>query len=416
MNIQQFLSDYSAARKLNGTIIVAEGDKIVAEQNLGFADLKSGSECTRDTQYQIGSVTKQFTAAAVLQAFYDLALSSGTRPADNTGLISAVKKSLQQPIAYFLPENSAWWSGKMPNWAKEVTVHQLLQHSSGIQSYTSFPEYKETFFSSPPGQVELIALFKDRELEFKPGTMFSYCNSGYILLGAIVSEVAKCSFAEYLERHVFQPLNLRDTAFPENGTVKELKREARYGKLAYGYEFNVAEENPEPYEIKRYLPMQVPGPAGAMISNAPDLLAWNNALFGGKVMPSFLLDIMLSSAISLGVEGSSYAYGIEIRETAKLGKFYLHSGGIDGYKSILVHIPKLDMSIICLTNLVGGGKELLDELDKLNASLPHTLSDQEKTMQLQAALNSKFPFLEHNKDRFNATAFADELIKQLNQE
>lgn len=416
MNIQQFLHDYTACRKLNGTIMVANGYNIVAEQNLGFADFNSKVACQRNTQYQIGSVTKQFTAVAVLKVLYNLAINSGISKDDTVALVRSVTKLLYEPIAHFLPEKSSWWSNKMPSWAQEVTMHHLLQHSSGIPSYTSFPEYKEKFFNTPPSKIELIGYFKDKELEFTPGAMFSYCNSGYILLGAIVAEVTKCSLYEYLEQNIFQPLGLHNTAFPESGTVKDLKLESKYRNLARGYEFNVAMADPDIYEVKRYLPMQVPGPAGSMISNVPDLLTWNNALFSGKVMPSFLLDLMLDSVISTGAEDGFYAYGLEGKTSAAIGKYYFHGGGIDGYKSMLVYIPQLNMSIICLTNLVGGGDEFWLEVEKINARLPHTLTAQEKSMQLKDALKNKFPFLEHNKDRYNATVFSDTLIAELEKE
>lgn len=179
MNIQQFLNDYSANRRLNGTILVAIGDRIVAEQNLGFADFNSKATCARNTQYQIGSVTKQFTAVAVLKSLANQVIITGVLP-NSQEMLAAVRNLLQKPIAYYLPATLSLWANKMPVWADEVTVHQLLQHSSGIPSYTSFPEYKDKFFSSPPNQVELIGYFKDKELDFKPGSMFSYCNSGYI--------------------------------------------------------------------------------------------------------------------------------------------------------------------------------------------------------------------------------------------
>jgi len=87
------------------------------------------------------------------------------------------------------------------------------------------------------------------------------------------------------------------------------------------------------------------------------LLSRNKALFSGRVMPGFLLDLMLESKISTGTEDGFYAYGLEGKESVQLGRYYFHGGGIDGYKSMLAYIPKLDMSIVCLTNLVGGGDE-----------------------------------------------------------
>lgn len=415
MNIQHFLNDYSASRKLNGSILVAIGDRIVAEKNLGFADFNSKIACNRNTQYQIGSVTKQFTAVAVLKAFSNIAISNGIVP-ESPEMLEAVKSLLHKPIVDYLPATVPLWANKMPAWAEEVTVHQLLQHSSGIPSYTSFTEYKEKFFTSPPNQVELIGYFKDKDLEFTPGSMFSYCNSGYILLGAIVEQLAQKKLSKYLEQNIFNPLAMHGSSFPEYDTVKELKLEAKYKNLSAGYEFDVTVVNPEITEVKKYLPMQVPGPAGAMISTAPDLLSWNNALFCGKVISNLLLNVMLNSTISTGTENSFYAYGLEGKISASLGTYYFHGGGIDGYKSMLTYIPKLDMSIICLTNLVGGGDEFWAEVYKINASIPHNLSDVDKNTRLKEALQKKFPMIAENKDTYNATVFADVLVSELERE
>lgn len=96
-----------------------------------------------------------------------------------------------------------------------------------------------------------------------------------------------------------------------------------------------------------------------------------------------------------------------------LGKYYFHGGGIDGYKSMLAYIPKLNMSIICLTNLVGGGDEFWAEVDKINARMPHNLSDLEKSTRLKDELQQKYPYIVENKDLYNATVFSDVLINEL---
>lgn len=117
-------------------------------------------------------------------------------------------------------------------------------------------------------------------------------------------------------QNIFNRLGMDATAFLEYGTVRELKLDEKYKNLALGYEFDVTVAKPVINEVKRYLPMQVPGPAGAMISNISDLLFWNNALYAGHVIPKNLLDLMLGSTISTGAVDGSYAYGIECKNSA----------------------------------------------------------------------------------------------------
>ncbi len=413
MNIQKFLDEYCTSRKLNGTIVVALGNSVIAKKNMGFADFSEKILCNENTQYQIGSITKQFTAAAVLKALYERVRKSPNSSELET--ITQVENLLQAPIVHFLPEKNVIWKNKMPAWVHDVTVHNLLQHSSGIPNYTA-SDYQKLFFDSSPNKSQIIEFFKDKDLDFIPGSMFSYSNSGYILLGAIFENIMENTLAEYLRVNIFAKIGMSNTTYPESGTVKELFKEHKYSNLALGYEFNVASDSPQIYEINKYLPMEVPGPAGAMIANARDLLKWNNALFTGKILSPGLLNLMLDSSIASDMECGSYSYGLESIDSAKLGKYYFHGGGIDGYKSMLAYIPKLDLSIICLTNLVCGGKEFWAGVDKINAGMPETLSSQEKDSQFKAALNAMFPLLAERRDTYNATLFYDALIEKLEED
>lgn len=415
MNIQKILNDYIASRQLSGTILIAVENEVVASQCIGFADKHAGIKCGLNTQYLIASITKQFVAVAVLKTLYALANKNKENQNDVGKLEKSIRDLLNKPISYYLPNDSALWSNNMPNWADIVTVNQLLLHSSGVPEYTVLPDFEEIFYKNPPDLIEFVGFFKDKPLTFSPGSLFSYNNSGYILLGAIVEQITQQSLSTYLEENIFSPLGMSGTSLPEKGTVSELKREKRYDNLALGYEYDPSLQSPTIDEVKQYVPAEATRGAGGIISTAPDLLRWNNALYQGKIIPEFLLKIMLETSISTGGEDGFYVYGIECQPYNKIGKFYYHGGGINGYKSRLGYIPKLKMSIICLTN-IADNDVFSEDIKAISADFPSTLSDKEKSARIEEALKNKYPDLAKNKDQYHARLFVDELIKQLEME
>jgi len=158
----------------SGSVLVAMNNKPIYKQSFGYADIIKKIRMSIDTQMLIGSVTKQFTTAAILKALIDKNIN--------------VQEALNSTIDNYLPQDNQVWSGSMPSWAKEVTVHQLLNHTSGIVNYTSLPDFDK---QKLPKTSDIVTFFKNHDLEFAPGTKFSYCNSGYILLNT-----NQCRFKE----------------------------------------------------------------------------------------------------------------------------------------------------------------------------------------------------------------------------
>ncbi len=414
MNINQFLADYAATRELSGTIVVAKGDKIIAEQCFGFADRLTNTPCELNTKYQIGSVTKQFMAAAILKVFNDQVINNGVGDEESSHFLQSIRDLLHSPLVTYLPSDSVVWGKKMPQWATVITPHQLLLHTSGIPIYNAISEFMEKAYTNPPSLQELIASFKDKPLDFQPGSLFSYSNSGYILIGAIIEQLVNEPLERYLNKVIFTPLNMTSTSLPSQGLAYELKlKNPQYRNLACGYEYDVTVEYPRIDEIKKYAPFSLTGAAGGMISSALDLLTWNNTLYTGKVIPLSLLNMMLSTTISTGAEDNFYAYGIECTTSKQLGPYYRHRGGVEGYKSELIFIPKLKMSIISLTNLVEGGEAFSTASKAILANMPKTLSDSEKILHLETTLINRYPMIGKNRDRYKATLFGSALLQQL---
>lgn len=347
--VNKTINDLVANMQPNGTILVACQDEIIFEQGFGFADLLPETAAANDTQYLLASASKQFTAVALLKTLYDKNVQAGSSEKDIVNLQKHIEIDLNRPISYYLPKEHSIWAGSIPFWATEVTLHQLLTHSSGIANVTGLPGFTK-FRDSPPNIQDLIEFFKNEKLEFKPGTKYSYSNSNYILLGEIIQQITGSSLDVYMQRILFDPINMHSTFMAVNGTVKDLKQaDPRAKKLAGGYNFDVTMQHVILTEVKKYEPMQIPRGAGSIISTAPDVLKWNNALYSGKVIPIFLLKLMLTAYMPIE-ENISYGYGIKIVDSKNLGTYYYHAGAIPGFQSNITYIPALQLTTICLTN------------------------------------------------------------------
>ena len=411
MNIQKFLEDYAKNRQLSGTIMVSKDSNIVASQSFGIADSSTNIKCCTNTQYLIGSVTKQFTAVALLRAMYDNVIASGLAEDNIPILEKKIYETLNSPISNYLPADHQIWAEHMPTWANIITPHQLLIHSSGIVDYT----FKGTFLN-PPEMPILVSSFKDRDLDFPVGSKHSYSNSGYLLLGEIIQQITGQTLDAYLERTFFQPLNMLATFLATKGTVHDMKKVDRFNDLARGYEVDMTNENPAISEVEKYCHMQIPGAAGSMVSTAPDLLIWNSALYDEKILPSFVLNLMLKPHIKMNdsMDGS-YGYGIEVIVNPTLGIVYCHGGSIDGYTARLAYIPSLKLSIACLSNVAKNLEKLEPEINRIKKQLPVDISPSEGFKILEAELNKKFPAIATNKDRYFATEFSTNLVKALSE-
>lgn len=347
--VNKTINDLIVNMQPNGTILVACQDEIIFEKGFGAADLLNEIPAASDTQYLLASASKQFTAVALLKAIYDKNIQAGLSERDVVNLQKHIQIDLNRTISHYLSENHALWAGAMPFWAREITLHQLLTHSSGLANVTALPGFAK-FRDSPPNIQDLVGFFKNEKLEFKPGSKYAYSNSNYILLGEIVQQITGLNLDVYMQTILFDQINMHSTFMAVEGTVNDLKQsDPRAKQLARGYNFNVIAQNAILTEVKKYEPMQIPRGAGSIISTAPDLLKWNNALYSGKIIPVVLLNLMLDAYVPVE-EHISYGYGIKIVDSKELGRYYYHNGAIPGFLSNITYIPSLQLTIICLTN------------------------------------------------------------------
>ena len=287
-----------------GAVLVAEGDEVLLDKGYGMASLEWGIPNGGDVKYRIGSVTKQLTAASILL------------------LEEQGKLSLDAPIATYLKDTPQSW--------QDITVQHLLNHTSGIASFTSLDDFGR-FKMLPVTRQSVIAQFRDAELEFTPGTRYSYSNSGYFLLSAIVEDVSGQSYADFIQANLFDPLGMSDSGLADNTAI--ITRHAS-GYTRYSDGIGRAE----------YSNLDIPQGAGAIYSTPRDMLKWQQGLYGGKL----LSPASLSKFVTPALDG--YALGIMVN-TNDAGTTYHHGGNIEGFNSWVAYDPEREVSVIVLGNL-----------------------------------------------------------------
>lgn len=307
--------DHAADSTVAGVAVavVRGGDTLLLE-GYGYADLEHRVPTPADAVYEIGSVTKQFTAAAVLQ------------------LAAKDSLDLDADITEYLDDYGTR--------GHTVTVRDLLHHTSGIRSYTSMAAFGELAPQELPRDT-LLALVEAEPFDFAPGTAMIYNNTGYFLLGLLVEEVSGQDYASYLEEHVFGPAGLEDTYYCDESAVVEHR--------AHGYSWAGPEAG---FRQKRYLDHTWPYAAGSLCSSAGDLVAWNRALHGGGVLSDASYREMTTPGRLRDGTELRYAMGLAVRDAG--GRPVIsHGGGIFGFLSSAAYYPEEELIVVVLQNNTG---------------------------------------------------------------
>jgi CubicO group peptidase (beta-lactamase class C family) len=293
----------SNQKRFIGSVLVARDGKVVFRKGYGMANVELDVPNAPETRFRLGSITKQFTAAAILL------------------LQERGKLNVTDPICkYFDPCPSAW---------SEITIHHLLSHTGGVPNFTSFPDYMPKMML-PVTTTEMIARFKDKPLDFKPGEKWNYSNSGYFLLGAIIEKASGESYETFLQKNIFDPLKLTGTGYDHFDAI--LKHRATGYSMSKGKMVNSA-----------FLDMRQPYSAGSLYSTVEDLFRWNEALFEGKVVSAKSFEMMTTPV------KNNYAYGLGV-ETKFNRKMVTHGGGINGFSTFIARFPDEKVTIVVLRN------------------------------------------------------------------
>lgn len=292
-------------------VIVTDDGKTVYKAGRGLANVEAKTPITPDTIFRIGSITKQFSAAIMLQ------------------LVAEGKVSLDDPLSKFLPD--------FPKPGADATVAQLLNHTVGVQSYTGIPGWMAG--DKPATAVtteQLIAEFKNLPSPSKPGEKFEYNNSGYVLVGAVIEKVTGMPWHQAVEERIAKPLGLVSIRYGE--------LESKTRGMARGYTRQEGKVVPS-----KAIHMSVPHAAGALIGTVEDLAKWNAALHAGKVVPKAYYERMIAPTKLSDGTTEQYGFGITNREV-RSHKAIGHGGGIFGFSTDSIYLPKDDVFVAVFTN------------------------------------------------------------------
>lgn len=337
-------------RLFNGSVLVAENGKVIYKKGLGLANMEWNIPNAPDTRFRLGSITKQFTATLIMQ------------------LVEQGKIKLDGRISDYLPEYRK-------DTGEKVTVHQLLNHTSGIPSYTGLPGFSNDVSRNPYTVDDFVKKYTSNDLEFEPGSKFSYNNSGYFLLGAIIEKVTGRTYEQVLKEKILDPLGMKNTGYDHHATVLN-QRAAGYQKTGDGY-VNAA-----------YLDMSLPYAAGSMYSTVEDLYLWDQALYTDRVISAQSKELMFKPNLD------DYAYGWVVSK-ASLGtetvKKIKHNGGINGFSTVIVRFPTQKHLIVLLENTSQGRS-----VDILERELTHILFNQPHNLPKMPLVEAMLKLTEQN--------------------
>ncbi len=333
--IDALLARYQELGLFNGCALVADRGQIVIKKGYGLANMEWGIANTPDTKFRLGSITKQFTATLIMQ------------------LVEQGKIDLTAPITRYLPDYPARTGDK-------ITIHHLLNHTSGIVGYTELPTFG-TSLRNPYAPAKFAdEFFAKLDLLFEPGTKFSYNNSGYFLLGVILEKVTGQPYERLLRERIFTPLGMNDSGYDSTQPLLA-KRAAGYDKRFDGSFVNTS-----------YIDMTQPYAAGSLYSTVDDLFRWDQALYTEKVLSAQSKERMFTP----GLSDYGYAWTITKRDGVTT---IAHGGGINGFNTLLTRNPDSKRLIVLLNNTGGA------PLDQMAEAIRAILDGKEPAMPKQPA-------------------------------
>lgn len=306
--VDAILSEQYEQEGPGATALIYKNGEVVYRKGFGYANLELGVKMQPEHVFEIGSITKQFTAIAILM------------------LEEQGKLKVEDEITKFIPD--------YPTNGKTITIHQLLNHTSGIKSYTAMQSFREKarVDLSP---TELIDVFKNEPMDFDPGEQYRYNNSGYILLGHIIEVITDESYEDFVQKNFFDKLGMKNSHYGSHSKVIKNR--------AYGY------QDRDGYINADYLSMTLPYAAGSLMSNIDDLLIWQKALNTNQLISKETYEKAINGSTLNNGEKIGYGYGLGAG-TIQGSKSISHGGGIFGYTTQGIYLPEEDVFVSVLTN------------------------------------------------------------------
>jgi len=322
----RYMDNYYKKNEFSGTVLVTQDDEVILNKGYGKADYNKNIINKPQTVFEIASLTKQFTATAILML-------------QENKLIS-----VQDTVSKYIPD--------YPN-GDSITLYNLLTHTSGIPDYLDSIEPIESKDHTYTPE-ELVEFFKNEPSNFTPGTSFEYSNSNYTLLGYIIEKVSNMSYEDYIENNILKPLNMSNTGFINN---KVNVKDSSIGYYFINKKLIKQAEAPETEALLSYS-------AGEIYSTSEDLNKWEDALFNEKVITKDSLDEMLTPYLN------NYGYGWFINENNDGDKIVFHSGNLPGYTSYVERNIDKNYKFIILCN-----ENIDDAIDSISMGLSEILDN-----------------------------------------
>lgn len=313
--VDALLRSYVAADQFMGTVLIAKDGKVVFDKGYGFADREARRPNTPATRFYINSMTKQFTAASILL------------------LEERGKLSVEDPVGKYLADLPEAW--------RTIPLRNLLTHTSGIPNYSDVPENdpealarRRIADSLPSSPEQKLGYVRAKPLQFPTDTNYRYSNTNYLLLGMIVEKLSGQPYGQFLQRNFFTPLRMNATAY----NAPKLRTK--------GYTYRTLGIEP-PLPLDRTSDLG----AGGISSTTHDMLKWQSALFGGKVLlPTSLTKMTTAYKFNHGTVGNN-GFGLIMRGPRGALRYIYHSGGGPGFNSTMAWYPDVKLSVIILTNV-----------------------------------------------------------------
>jgi CubicO group peptidase (beta-lactamase class C family) len=302
--INEYMELYTKLWAFSGSIAAIKDGKVIFEKAYGYANIEHKVKNTTETKYKIWSITKQFTAVAILLL-------------EELGLLK-----LEDSLKKYFPE----YGELNPN----ITIHHLLTHTSGIFNYSSLPNSHETFQRMNHKKSDLIKMFLSKPLDFEPGTQWNYSNTGYYLLGMLIEKLSGKTYSEFLTENIFLKLGMFNTGVDDDKKIVLRK--------ASGYYLNGNE-----LINCNYINMDLMLSSGGMYSTVGDLLIWNQALNSGK-----LLSIKSIEKMNTPYK-NNYGYGVSINMNGDRRVVH-HNGSCEGFLSEIHRYVDDDFAVVVLSN------------------------------------------------------------------
>lgn len=293
-------------------VLIAKNGKVIYRKAFGNANLELNVAMRPEHVFELGSITKQFTAVSILM------------------LMEQGKLNLEDDISKYLPD--------YPTKGKKISIHHLLNHTSGIKSYTDMANFMK-LARTDMTPAELIDVFKNEPMDFDPGEKWHYNNSGYILLGYIIEKVSGKTYADFIGQNIFKKLGMTHSWYGDHKTIIP-NRASGYQPLDSGY------ANAD------FLSMTLPYAAGSLMSNVDDMLLWNQAIHNNTLITKESKEKAFTNYTTNSGEPVYYGYGWQPDEINGSPSIE-HGGGIFGYTTMGVYVPGENVYVIVLTNTNG---------------------------------------------------------------